>query len=126
MNRLISITLVLVMAGGLTYNVYQLGYFVVNQEEIVELFCVNKDKPTLKCNGKCHLSEQLLDTKRTTRQPESVVPAPTLVFLLGAPLETQQGIAPNWHAGIKINIRTVQSFLSNFLEIDTPPPQNAA
>lgn len=31
----------------------------INQAEITEKFCENKDKPILKCNGKCHLMKQL-------------------------------------------------------------------
>ncbi len=33
--------------------------YVVNQDYIAEFLCVNKDKPVLKCNGKCYLSMQL-------------------------------------------------------------------
>lgn len=34
------------------------NYFI-NQTEIAELFCINKDKPQLQCDGKCHLATQL-------------------------------------------------------------------
>ncbi|MCB0402744.1 MAG: hypothetical protein KDD41_11710, partial [Flavobacteriales bacterium] len=30
-----------------------------NQSAIAEAFCVNKEKPQLQCNGKCHLAKQL-------------------------------------------------------------------
>ena len=33
--------------------------YQVHKERITELFCVNKDKPALHCNGKCHLAKQL-------------------------------------------------------------------
>ena len=33
--------------------------YQVHKARITELFCVNKDKPQLKCNGKCHLAKQL-------------------------------------------------------------------
>ncbi len=36
-----------------------INYFI-NQSEIIELFCINKDKPQLECNGKCHLATQLI------------------------------------------------------------------
>ena len=35
--------------------------FAINQEEIAEEFCENKDKPELKCDGKCHLTKVLQD-----------------------------------------------------------------
>jgi len=34
-------------------------YYELNIDYIIETYCVNKDKPELQCNGKCHLSEQL-------------------------------------------------------------------
>ncbi|OUJ72417.1 hypothetical protein [Hymenobacter crusticola] len=33
--------------------------YQVHKERITELFCVNKAKPQLHCNGKCHLAKQL-------------------------------------------------------------------
>ena len=35
----------------------------INQKYIIENLCVNKTKPVLKCNGKCHLMSKLNDTK---------------------------------------------------------------
>lgn len=37
----------------MTYN------YLFNKAEIIEKFCINKDKPILKCDGKCHLKDQL-------------------------------------------------------------------
>ncbi|MBO0360600.1 hypothetical protein J0X19_21745 [Hymenobacter sp. BT186] len=45
--------------------------YQVHKERITELFCVNKDKPALHCNGKCHLAKQL----RKASDSESKVPA---------------------------------------------------
>ena len=33
--------------------------YQLHKERIAELFCVNKAKPQLHCNGKCHLAKQL-------------------------------------------------------------------
>lgn len=33
--------------------------YVINQDYIAEFLCINKDKPELQCNGKCHLVKQL-------------------------------------------------------------------
>ncbi len=41
------------------------SYFV-NQAEIIELFCINKEKPMLKCDGKCHLATQLAEVENDT------------------------------------------------------------
>ncbi|NHM04539.1 hypothetical protein [Flavobacterium celericrescens] len=33
--------------------------YIVNYDYISKELCINKDKPALKCNGKCHLMKQL-------------------------------------------------------------------
>lgn len=33
--------------------------FKLNQQIITNQFCINKDKPELHCNGKCHLTKEL-------------------------------------------------------------------
>ena len=40
-----------------------INYFL-NIEEITELFCIKKEKPKLASNGKCHLTNQLVDADR--------------------------------------------------------------
>ena len=35
------------------------GDYLINKEEIIEKHCQNKDKPVMKCNGKCHLKKQV-------------------------------------------------------------------
>lgn len=45
--------------------------YQVHKERITELFCVNKNKPELRCNGKCHLAKQL----RNASGAESKAPA---------------------------------------------------
>ena len=34
-------------------------YYQLNIDYIIETYCVNKEKPNLQCNGKCHLVKQL-------------------------------------------------------------------
>jgi len=33
--------------------------YVVNYEYVSKVLCVNKDKPKMHCNGKCHLMKEL-------------------------------------------------------------------
>ena len=44
--------------------------YQVNLERIVEEFCINKDKPELECNGKCHLAEQLANEEERKGEEE--------------------------------------------------------
>lgn len=45
--------------------------YQLHKERITRLFCVNKDKPKLQCNGKCHLAKKL----RKAAETESKAPA---------------------------------------------------
>lgn len=33
--------------------------YTLNQDYIATFLCINKDKPELQCNGKCHLAKEL-------------------------------------------------------------------
>jgi len=47
--------------------------FKINQEYIARVLCENKDKPEMKCNGKCHLNKQLkADEQKQTQLPPQV------------------------------------------------------
>ena len=50
--------------------------YVINQDYIAEVLCINKDKPQLKCNGQCHLKAQIEKQVEEENQPEAP-PAPT-------------------------------------------------
>lgn len=39
--------------------VFPLASYIIQYDYIVNELCVNRDKPNLKCNGKCHLKQQL-------------------------------------------------------------------
>ena len=48
--------------------------YQVNYEYISKVLCVNKDKPKLECNGKCHLKKELKkQTESDSENPTSVV-----------------------------------------------------
>jgi hypothetical protein len=38
--------------------------FYMNQEYIAKNLCVNRDKPAMHCNGKCHLSKKLKEEEK--------------------------------------------------------------
>lgn len=41
--------------------------YVVNYEYISKVLCVNKDKPKMKCNGKCHLMQELAKSSESEK-----------------------------------------------------------
>ena len=51
-------------------SLYPIVEYIANYEYIVEYLCENKDKPQLKCNGKCHLSKELMaESKKSLENP---------------------------------------------------------
>ena len=59
MTRFISIALILIFSIPLMLKTELIVSWKLNQKSIIERFCVNKDKPKLHCDGKCHLGKQL-------------------------------------------------------------------
>lgn len=51
--------LVCLMKNSILYAVY--GF---NREVFIELFCVNKDRPDLHCDGKCELSKMFREKQK--------------------------------------------------------------
>lgn len=45
--------------------------YALNQDYIAEFLCINKDKPKLQCNGKCHLVKEL--EKQQEQDPVSAL-----------------------------------------------------
>ncbi|ADQ18906.1 hypothetical protein [Leadbetterella byssophila] len=56
---LVFVMLLCLMKNSLLYTLYS-----VNQEVFVELFCINKDRPELHCDGKCELSKILKEKEK--------------------------------------------------------------
>lgn len=42
--------------------------YQLQKDQITRLFCVNKDKPRLRCHGRCHLAKQLRKAADTERK----------------------------------------------------------
>ena len=46
----------------------------IKYDYISKVLCINKDKPELKCNGKCQLSKKLIETNPTDSENKSTPP----------------------------------------------------
>lgn len=49
--------LILVLLFNSILTGVMLGYYMIDTGSFVEVFCVNKDTPELKCNGKCEMAK---------------------------------------------------------------------
>jgi hypothetical protein len=50
-----------------------LSMYWLTQDYITEKFCVNKDKPELQCNGKCHMKDMVAENTEKENQTMSHV-----------------------------------------------------
>lgn len=71
---------IIIVSAFLAKDVYQFSWdiwFRINQEAIAEQHCENKDKPVLKCDGKCYLAKQLqkaeIGIEKGVEQPDTPV-----------------------------------------------------
>lgn len=69
-----SLLLVTCMLFSVTLPSFVLFSYHINQAEIIEKYCVNKDKPVMKCHGKCHLKDQLKKTEEPASEGKSTLP----------------------------------------------------
>jgi len=54
------------------FYIGQVAYYNLNIDYIIENYCINKEKPELKCNGKCHLAKQLASVSKTNTSDDLV------------------------------------------------------
>lgn len=75
MKRKIAILLLFIFSLVALKEITFYSLFKLNQSTIEKIFCVNKEEPTLQCNGKCHLNA-MLNQAQENNESET----PTLVF----------------------------------------------
>lgn len=63
MRQGIAILFSFLMLSISCVDLLQIVAFKLNQGSITALFCVNKDKPAMKCDGKCFLKKALTTSK---------------------------------------------------------------
>lgn len=54
------------------HKAIQIVYFVTFRQEIISKHCVNKEKISMKCNGKCHLAKMLKETETNNANIPSI------------------------------------------------------
>ena len=82
MRTFYAILLALVIMGQNLVKLAVLAHWKLNQKQIIENYCVNKAKPKLKCDGKCHLAKQLGKLETSSPNPAEKTPDTSLPKLL--------------------------------------------
>lgn len=73
MKKALAILFLSLFISAQLYNVVVYTIYTVSKNYITDTFCINKDKPKLKCNGKCHLSKSLAEAEKEQKDKELTV-----------------------------------------------------
>ncbi|PKR79931.1 hypothetical protein CW751_12675 [Brumimicrobium salinarum] len=121
MKRIISISLLTLM---LSYAFNQLGVFIEyisDVERFTELYCENKDKPEMECNGKCHLADQLAENEEQKQNKE--LQTPTEILLYQAPNRIEIVQAPECFLEVENNFYFISNLRSGISNTIFQPPR---
>lgn len=83
MNKLACILLFLIISVSCK-DLITYASFLINQDFIANTLCINRDKPVMRCNGKCHLSKLIKENQEEQNDsPNNTVKEKeaTVVFL---------------------------------------------
>ncbi|MBK8140888.1 MAG: hypothetical protein IPK57_07595 [Chitinophagaceae bacterium] len=64
MKKVIAIILVFIFSFQLFYATGFAIWFFANRTTIAKEHCINKDRPELKCDGKCFLNKKIKETEQ--------------------------------------------------------------
>jgi len=73
MRQGIAIFFAFLMLSVSCKELFQYAAFKLNQDYISTVFCINKDKPEMKCDGKCYL-KKTMDTSKEEKQSKALPP----------------------------------------------------
>jgi hypothetical protein len=124
-SQISSIIVALLFVYTINFKSFVTVSYFVNQAEIIELFCVNKDKPVLQCNGKCHLATQLAEVENDTDESPFSQSNLSYNIELNFSFATNKiDIQPKMEDVKKANYFTKKSILCDgFFSINSPPPK---
>lgn len=73
MTKTISSIFIILYLVALLKPVSPYLEYAINKDFIATVLCINKDKPELKCNGKCHLTKQLKKATETDQNKAGLI-----------------------------------------------------
>ena len=73
MKKIFAYMMLVLIAATSLQQLSILSMCWLSQDYITEKFCVNKDKPELQCNGKCHMKDMVAENTEKDNQTMSHV-----------------------------------------------------
>ncbi len=87
MRKILAIIILISLCAQQIAHIGIVGYYQINKDFIAKNLCENRDKPQMKCCGKCYLQKQLKKIDNDTQEkgtPEKVEKSELLCFILPA------------------------------------------
>jgi hypothetical protein len=105
------------------YSFFWQVNFCINQQEIIRLECENKDKPLMKCNGKCYLAKQLqkAEDELNEKKAKQEQSKNTIKLMEGSTFLIPQKIAFSSNFSFQIETTNFVSYSKNLLPGATYP-----
>ena len=73
MRKCLAILSVVILGINILSQVGLLAKYEISKGYITQKYCVNKAKPAMKCNGKCHLSQELKkNEENANKNPQGI------------------------------------------------------
>lgn len=124
MKKAISIILVFLLCFSNLSRVWILINFKVNQDIIAKVLCINKNKPELQCNGKCHLANQIKQQEEKENQNTNSETTTKTEIIFIHNIETELLVSNTSSTNYQNNIEYNLVFnSSDFLDRLLRPPQ---
>ena len=90
----------LILVTALLWNVFHVaityGYYYLDESGFIEQFCVNKEKPELKCNGKCHLKDVAEKDATNDEAPSKMLASKDITFFIQEQQKLKFGQTTNY------------------------------
>ncbi len=123
MKKVISYIFLLGLVVKPIANISMVSYYQFNISEIIDKYCINKDKPALNCNGKCYLSKQLSAVDNSSQEDNKINITESFVLLF-----LNQTIDYNLdYIKSKIKKNLISHYTKNYkavtADVTTPPPK---
>tara|TARA_R110001592_G_scaffold325782_6_gene606375 strand:- start:2357 stop:2737 length:381 start_codon:yes stop_codon:yes gene_type:complete len=124
-KNIVAIAFVSIVLCPIFINTGVFSYYSIDIKSFTEKYCSNKSEPELRCNGKCKLNSIIVSTdvpsSKDKKSKSSSLKIPLFLaekFSFDFRKEQAKGIITQFHSAYCL-------FKNPFLEINTPPPQEA-
>ncbi len=103
LNKVLSILLFIAILSQSLSKMILFSNYIINKESITLKFCENKNKPKMKCNGKCHLKKQLQEQDKKENSSKTDIKEVNesqicqSLNIESFVFSTIDSISPNWH-----------------------------